>query len=128
MKLKVIHLPKTSSLPEIVLNPETGHFSVRGRSMPEDALKFYLPIVNWCQNYTLSPADNTILQVEMEYFNSSTAKQLLILFETLSVIKEKGENLRIQWVYDKDDDLIRMKGEEFRHIVGEVIELVGVER
>jgi hypothetical protein len=125
MFLKIFHLGKNNGLPEVVLNPETGNLKIEGRCMPEDAMRFFLPIINWCQNYATEPKDSTQLTVSLEYFNSSSAKQLLLLFEALSGISEiEGKTLKILWLFEEDDDLIRMKGEEFRMILGDIIELV----
>jgi len=47
------------------------------------------------------------------YFNSSTAKVLMDLFEFLEEIAEDGREVSIAWVHAEDDDNLKELGEEF---------------
>ena len=47
------------------------------------------------------------------YFNSSTAKVLMDLFELLEEIAGDGRSVSIAWVHAEDDDNLKELGEEF---------------
>jgi len=83
----------TADTPEVILNPEKGVFLIGGRSMPEDAGKFYRPIINWLNNYLKQPNDSTVFHVELEYFNSSSIKQLLTVMQKLEQLSKTGKML-----------------------------------
>ena len=50
---------------------------------------------------------------EFIYFNSSTAKILMTLFELLDEAASKGNTVEITWRYERDDDNMQELGEEF---------------
>jgi hypothetical protein len=111
--------------PKVVLDANLMEFEISGKSMPEDATKFYDPIKEWLTEYVKNPAASTELVCKIDYFNSSSSRkfvELLIILETI-----KDENLLIKWYYDKDDRLMENKGREleslfripFKHIAFE---------
>ena len=50
---------------------------------------------------------------ELIYFNSSTAKIVMELFEALEETAVSGNQVVITWVYETGDDNIKELGEEF---------------
>ena len=47
------------------------------------------------------------------YFNSSTGKVLIHLFDILEDAAERGIAVTVNWLFDEDDDTRRTWGEEF---------------
>ncbi len=107
----------TADTPEVILNPEKGVFLIGGRSMPEDAGKFYRPIINWLNNYLKQPNDSTVFHVELEYFNSSSIKQLLTVMQKLEQLSKSGKEVKVIWSYEEHDELIEAKGMEIKSLV-----------
>jgi len=55
------------------------------------------------------------INIELNYFNSSSSKLLLDLFERLDEEVEKfDKNIIVNWIYDVDHDNIEEYGEEFQ--------------
>jgi hypothetical protein len=50
---------------------------------------------------------------ELIYFNSSTAKILIGLFETLDQAAENGNDVSVAWLFEADDDNMEEMGQEF---------------
>ena len=50
---------------------------------------------------------------EFVYFNSSTAKVVMNLFDLLDSTAERGNAVTIIWAFEKDDDNMEELGEEF---------------
>ena len=78
----------------------------------EDARTFYDPMMEWVYEYVKNPK-NTTVNFDLEYFNTSSAKILLIFFKTLSKIQQSGYKLEVNWVYAEDDEDIRDSGHNF---------------
>ena len=99
--------------PRIVLDKVNGIFEITGRSLPEDAAKFYSPVLDWLKAYSkdCNPATNLILN--LEYFNTSSSK---IIFELLTIL-EKIKNAKIIWCHFDDDADILEAGLEFSELV-----------
>jgi len=98
--------------PQLVLNKEKGLIEMRGSSIMEDATAFYDPIMKWLYEYVDHPKD-TLVNVDLEYFNTSSAKVLLIIFKTLSNIQKSGCKVNVNWHYEEDDEEIFESGNSF---------------
>ena len=109
-----VRIEATKRAPEIDLNFDTNNFLLKGESYPEDVATFYGPIIIQLREH-LSSLDGAKVSFDFEliYFNSSTAKILLGLFETLDEVAEAGNTVTITWTCDEDDDNMQEMGEEF---------------
>ena len=111
-------LDDTEFTPKVVFGDSHGKLEISGRSLPENAIEFYEPILEWIEEYNKKPADRTELKVSMEYFNSASAKQImemLTLLEPLSAMPDK--EVVIIWAYDKADEHMQLRGQELDSIV-----------
>ena len=72
--------------PVIEFDEKNRMVKISGVSMMEDALEFYKESKNWIDNYLNSNSNPLIIEFELTYFNSSTAKQFIQL---LSILTEK---------------------------------------
>jgi len=61
----------------------------------------------------MTDPDDTIVDIELEYFNTASAKIILSLFKKISKVKEMGKELKINWSYTEDDEIIRDSGFDF---------------
>ena len=108
----------TSKTPQVLLDPEKGLISLEGRSILEDTISFYDPILKWLNEFITLPRDITI-NISFDYFNSTSARILLMLLQTAQGIKKHGNNLTINWYYDENDENIRESGNDFASLVKE---------
>ena len=115
--------PKT---PLMIFNAATGVFEISGRSIPENSIEFYRPLLEWVDGYIESPAGNTTLAIKLEYFNTSTSKCLVELFRKLESIVDKS-NVKIEWYYEEEDEDMMESGQDFQHILKVPLELIPVE-
>jgi len=112
--LEAIHLEKSNNTPLVRFDPENNIFEIRGRSIPEDATKYYLPIMLWLEKYISDPLDYTEFVVDLEYFNSSSAKRLMRILSMLEGIADKGKQIKILWLFQEGDELIEERGIEIQ--------------
>ena len=104
--------PKT---PFIELNSETGVFEIKGKSIPDNTLVFYKPMFEWIDNYSLSPVPNTTLNIQLDYFNTSSAKIFADLFKKMEILHAgKKTAVTINWHYEDIDDDILEAGESYK--------------
>ena len=113
----LLHLKSTEDTPEVFFNTEKNEFSIKGRSLPEDSLSFYKPVISWMAAYAKHPNPSSELIIALEYFNSSSVKQVLTLISAFSEIIKSGKEAKIVWYYSEGDDLMEMKGLEFKSMV-----------
>lgn len=115
--IKGITLEKKADTPKISFNQQEGLLSISGRSLPENAERFYKPLLSWVQAYLPLAPQHTVLRLELEYFNSSSVKQVLSILITLEGLTEAGKEVEVLWLYNEDDELMEMKGRELASIV-----------
>jgi hypothetical protein len=114
--MELISLESTKKTPNVLLDP-SGRIRIGGRSIPEDASKFYDNILNWVLDYCHTPSDSTIVDIELEYFNSGSAKFVMQILRELSELLTEGRELKVNWYYEEGDDDILERGEYYSSIL-----------
>ena len=107
-------IERTRKTPEVRFDASAGRLILSGRSIPENSIGFYRPVIDWVDGMvTSSNATPVVVFVQLEYFNTSSSKCLLDLFKRL----EKMESVEVHWHYDSDDEDMLEAGEDYDHIV-----------
>lgn len=100
--------------PEVNFDFDGNTFLLKGESYPEDITEFYGPVISQLNEH-LGSLDGAKVSFTFEliYFNSSTAKVLMGLFETLDETADSGNEVVVTWICEEDDDNMEEMGEEF---------------
>lgn len=107
--------PKT---PFINFDPSEGNFELKGKSIPENSVLFYKSLFEWLDAYVQSPAPKTTLNIQLDYFNTSSSKCIVDLFKRLELISKNGKGEAIiNWMHDEQDDDMLEAGEDYRSII-----------
>jgi len=117
-------IPGTDESPEVILDKATNEFKFVGKSLPEDVKEFYNPIISWVEAYAQNPNEETVVEFNMEYFNSASSKQILDILEKFSAIVEKGKKIVVKWHFMQDDEDMEDAGESYADIVDVPFELI----
>jgi len=112
--------------PFINLDPESGTLEIKGRSIPENPIEFYTPLIDALEEYARSPKPVTQVTLRLEYYNSSSSKCLLEIFKKLERIQESGYDIKINWLYDEQDDGMLSAGEDYQVMLNLTFVLVPV--
>jgi hypothetical protein len=107
-----LYIKGTSKTPEVDFSP--GMIKISGRSIPEDALSFYQPVVKWIDNYILNPEKFTKVSFAIEYINSGSNRFIYNILKALDECFKKGHNISVSWYYEEDDDTINNLGQDFK--------------
>lgn len=110
-------LEGTNKTPQLDFNSNEGRFLIAGRSIPENSIEFYKPLFEWLDKYVEEAKSNTILDVKLEYFNTSSSKCLVEIFRKLELLQQKNDNVLINWYYEEDDEDMQESGEDFQEII-----------
>jgi hypothetical protein len=95
--------------PAVLLDKAKGVFEISGRSLPEDTVTFYKPVVDWISQYAQQPNAKTDFAFKLDYFNTASSKVILDFIASLKTI----QGVRVIWYYREDDEEIHDAGEEF---------------
>ena len=116
----------TSSTPEIKFNVDSGKLMFGGRSIPEDPGEFYDRIFAWLEKYFKETDQETELEFRLEYANSGSSKYILEMLKDISEYTG-GENIKVIWCYEADDESIEELGELYQSTINLPIEMREVE-
>lgn len=114
------------SVPEVNLDAVTGVLEIKGRSIQEHTTAFYRPILEWIDNYLQNPAEETILNIHMDYYNSATKKYLLEILERFTPSHKCGKKIIINWYYNEDDDEEEDAGKLYSELSELPIKLIAI--
>lgn len=109
-----LEIDETKFTPKIQLLKSARIISFRGKSYPENTFAFYQPVMTWIKKYFESTKEETTVEFDVPYFNSSSSKLLFDIFDILEEAVEDGCKVVINWYYDKENEIAREAGEDFR--------------
>ena len=89
----------TVDTPKVVMDAEKGIFLLAQMSLPEDAVDFYTPVIQWITEYAKNPNPETVFEMKLDYFNTASSKQLIqiLLFLHLRIQKIRPTHHRQQF-------------------------------
>ncbi|MBS1647757.1 MAG: DUF1987 domain-containing protein [Bacteroidetes bacterium] len=122
-KYNIEGTPKT---PAVNFDLAAGLLEIRGRSIPENSIEFYKPVTDLLDKYGASPKANTTVNVQLEYFNTSSSKCILDIFKKLETIHKGGSSIAINWYYEEDDEDMLEAGEDYQAIISVPFKMVQV--
>jgi hypothetical protein len=110
-----LQLQATNTTPKILLPSKDAEGWIEGNCYPENAFAFFEPVLAWLRNYRKDGGVRMTLNIKLDYFNTSSSKCLLDLFQILQEANAEGARMRVCWYYCQDDPDMRENGEEFAH-------------
>ncbi|ARJ64315.1 Fe-S oxidoreductase [Magnetospirillum sp. ME-1] len=119
----------TERSPAVDFDFAAGRLSLKGESYPEDASAVFGPIFAALEPFLGSAGGREVtFDFDLAYFNSSSAKALMNMFQMLDQAAGAGCRLTVNWFYAPDDDTMKEFGEDFSEDLAHVtFNLVAVE-
>ena len=88
-----LYIEETKSSPSIDFNAQTHIHSIKGDSYPDHLSNFYDPVTTWLENYIENLKDKATFNVELRYFNSSSSKILIDIFDAFDEAVQNGKEV-----------------------------------
>jgi len=110
--MKNLIIAETKYTPVIDLNIN-GTVSLVGKSYPENTFEFYAPMMEWLREYFETTSNSeTIVNLEITYFNSSSSKLFFDFFDLLDEANG-SHSIKINWIHDEENESAEEAGEDF---------------
>ncbi|MFN8258512.1 MAG: DUF1987 domain-containing protein [Bacteroidales bacterium] len=122
--MKPLNIEREPNTLKILLDKEKKVFLFEGRSLPENTVRFFEPVLQWLSEYAKDPADETVVNMNFVYFNTSSAKILLEVLRHFDNIYKSGSPVKIIWHYMVDDYDIKEAGEEYSTMISVPFEYI----
>lgn len=128
--MELFKLDPSKHKPGVVLDYVKNTFYFYGFSLPEDAMDFFLPIINWLYEYSshceeFMQSNKTLhITFKLSYYNSASYRAFLEMFQIFRKINDKGMNINIDWYYEKNDSSMFEGGKELAEMIQLPINLI----
>ena len=115
--METLTIEQTDDSPFVELDQENGRFEISGKSLPEDVVDFYQPVLDWLGDYKSNPNPKTEFSVKLIYFNTASSKLILDILMILEEMVEEGRDVLIKWVSLKSDEDMQEAGREYEEMI-----------
>ena len=114
--MNTVEIQATKYTPFLLLDPEKRKIEIRGESYPENTIEFYSPLILWLEEYFAQPpsSEPLVIEISIIYFNSSSSKVFMDLFDECDAKASQGYNIQVFWFYDPENEAALEYGEEFK--------------
>jgi hypothetical protein len=117
----------TNNTPNVKFDGARGFIEIRGRSNPENSIAFYKPLIDWLEEYVKIPAALTIVDIKLEYFNTSSSKFILNILKKLEIISKDKRGININWYYQKGDDDMLEAANDYESLIQIPFQIIAIE-
>ena len=125
--MEKIVIEGTSKTPQVEFDGTSGELLIKGRSIPENSIEFYKPLIDWIEDYANQASGDTVVKIQLEYFNTSSSKCILDVFKRLEMIRKNGKTVAIKWHYEVDDEDMLEAGEDYQAIIDLPFDMIEIE-
>jgi hypothetical protein len=100
---------------------------LKGRSIPENSIEFFQPLNDWLEKYAEGPSAKTVVEVRLEYFNTSSSKCILDFFKKLEKVNGSSTSVHVNWYFETDDEDMEEAGEDYQAILSLPFSIIEVD-
>lgn len=115
--MDALHIKQTDDSPEVIMDQEGNRFIISGKSLPEDVVDFFQPVLDWLGEYRKNPNPLTQLDIKLIYFNTASSKMILDILMLLEEMVEEGKNILVKWLSLASDEDMQEAGREYGEMV-----------
>ena len=115
--MEKLSIQATQNTPVIEFDLKKGLLKISGRSIPENSIEFYNPLFSALDSYLDNPNDKTNINIQLEYYNSSSSACLLSVFKKFEKLNKERGNVTVNWLHEENDEDILAAGKNFNGMV-----------
>lgn len=114
---KFVIQEELKNCPGIYYYPDTNLLELLGRSIPENPELIFRRLDQWITgHFEQNKALN--VNVQLEYINSGSSKYLYEILKRLTGFGRSGNEVKMKWLYEEDDEAMLELGEHYRDTAG----------
>ena len=117
-------IERTAKTPQVDFVALENKLTLAGRSIPENSIQFYDPLIAWTESFCASGPSQMEVHIKLEYFNTSSSKCLMDL---LKRVEACNGDAQVYWYYEEEDEDMQEAGEDYAAIIQLPFKLVEVE-
>lgn len=113
--MEILQIERTDTTPKVFFDPNELMLRIRGASRPENAKKFYAPLIEWLEQFQAQKPSTAFplnVEVKLTFLNSLSLVYITEMFQQISRIHKDGMRILIDWYLNEDDYMMREVGQE----------------
>ncbi len=122
-----LFIPATTKSPEISLSAN-GTIRISGRCIPYEPDEFFAPVMEWASDYSLEPAEETVIDISIEYISGTNSAKLYRFLTKLKEVTASGKKIAINFTFEADDDWMNDYGIALQERMNIPINMIAVEK
>jgi hypothetical protein len=95
-----------------------GILNFTGRSILTDPKIFFEPILNWVHKYIKQAAEETVVNIKLEYIDTASTQSLYQILRQLNNVRSKELVLMVNWYIEDADPEMKELGEMIEQRLG----------
>ncbi|MCK5136606.1 MAG: DUF1987 domain-containing protein [Bacteroidales bacterium] len=95
-----------------------GILNFMGRSILTDPKIFFDPINIWVNRYIKNPAEETVINIKLEYIDTASTQSLYQILRQINSVRKKGLVVMINWYIEDEDPEMKELGEMIEQRLG----------
>jgi hypothetical protein len=95
-----------------------GILNFTGRSILTDPKIFFDPINTWVGKYLKKPAEETVVNIKLEYIDTASTQSLYQILRQLNGVRKKGLVFMVNWHIEDEDPEMKELGEMIEQRLG----------
>jgi hypothetical protein len=115
--MEALRLEQTDDSPMVILDRDNNQFEISGKSLPEDVVDFYQPVLDWLDEYRSAPNPVTDFNFKLIYFNTASSKLILDILMIFEEMVEEGHKVLVKWFSLQSDEDMQEAGKEYEEMV-----------
>jgi len=108
--------------PGIYYHPDDNRLELIGRSIPENPELIFRRLDEWITLH-FEKNKELIVLIQLEYINSGSSKYLYAILKRLADYGRTGNNVKMKWLYEEDDEAMLELGEHYHDTAGIPLEI-----
>jgi hypothetical protein len=115
--METLRIEATDDSPQVLLDQEDKQFEISGKSLPEDVIEFYQPVMDWLKKYREKPNAKTEFTLKMIYFNTASSKLIMDILMIFEEMVEEGHEVVVLWHSMESDEDMQEAGKEYEEML-----------
>jgi hypothetical protein len=115
--METLRIEQTDDSPQVLLDQEDNQFEITGKSLPEDVIDFYQPVLDWLTTYKENPNSKTEFNLKLIYFNTASSKLIYDILMIFEEMVEKGHEVVVKWHSMQSDEDMQEAGKEYEEMI-----------
>lgn len=107
----------TGTTPNVIFDIESHVFRIVGRSLAENAVSFYMPMIQWLKENLTGKSIQATMDVKLDYCNTSSYLGMIQVFKMLQELNEGNCSFTVNWQYEEGDEDWLEDGKNFEECV-----------